>query len=323
MKQPCDSCGRPSENPTCERCLSEQNRIAGYPAWSEGAVRPERGHLHDKRVNETRQHLTELPDLYAQLWMFTKPGSAPKDPDQRSGKSNPARRSVVNLDVLDLTDERLKADAEDTRTDYTLDSRAGARRQGVVNTLAAWSRLVCSELADAGVDTDLAEEPTITSECGYLLTHLDWIAEQQWFDDELHPDVRQMRADVRRAIGDRDDVTSMPCLDCGWEMVGQGDYDAERKRFPWYKCSGCSKTAVTQAELDRIDEKARDTVTLSYAARMLKRPVSTLKEWVQQGWVRPEGSDTRGTVYSLTAFKEHSQTIKRGRKPRDSGQKSA
>lgn len=166
-------CSFCSSNPAisgglCGRCETEQQRLGrlDYPAHaqhSDNNPRPDFGKRHDQRVRDTRKHLSELPDLYAQLGLFTLPGSTPPDPDQRSGKSNPSHRCVVNLDVLDLTDARLKDDAEVTRTDYDLDRRAGARRQGIVQTLASWVRLVDSEMNDEGIEH---EEPMAVEPCG-------------------------------------------------------------------------------------------------------------------------------------------------------------
>jgi hypothetical protein len=306
VTQPCDNCGTPTENPTCDRCL-------GYQAWAtdSGNPRPESGRNHERRIRETRQHLGELPELYAQLWMFSEPGSAPKDPDQRSGKSNPAHRSVVNLDVLDLTDERLKDDAEDMRTDYGIDSRAGARRQGVVNTLASWSRLVCSEMSDEDIESDLADEPTISSECGYLLKHLAWIAEHQWYDDEMHPDVKTIWSDVRRAIGVRDWIT----LKCRYCQNPVHPVDASFNPTSWEACA-FGKCEACDRGLFRIGPelaalgKVQESVPLDVISKTLGIPLPTLYRWWKVGVfdAAPESpkrpSSRRPAVFDLATVRD-------------------
>lgn len=314
MTNLCTSC---SSNPAisgglCGRCESEQQRLGrpDFPAWSQHSdnPRPESGKRHDQRVRETRQHLTELPDLYCQLGMFTEPGSAPKDPDQRSGKSNPAHRSVVNLDVLDLCDLRIKDDADDTRTDYGLDSRAGARRQGVVLTLAAWCRLVASEMADEDIESDLAEDPTISSECGYLLAHLDWIVEHQWFDDELHPDVRNMHQDVRRAIGDRDEI-GYKCPSCEWVVV-------PRYERAVYACTGCERTWTMANEIDALISDQTSVMSLSECARWIGKPIQTLHHWKAKGYITPEGQDRKRKqdLFDVRLVQQVAEVVQRGKR---------
>jgi ribosomal protein L37AE/L43A len=281
----------------CGRCESEQQRLGrlDYPAHAQHSdnPRPESGRNHERRVQETRQHLGELPEMYAQLWMFSEPGSAPKDPDQRSGKSNPAHRSVVNLDVLDLTDERLKDDAEDMRTDYGIDSRAGARRQGVVNTLAAWCRLVDEERRGEYEDdgnfpadsVELSEDPTISSECGYLLHYLDWIAEHQWFDDEMHPDVKQIWSDVRRVCGVRDPI-GYECPTCQWLVVPRYDHTV-------YACTGCERTWTMANEVDAFLADQTSVMSLPDCARWIGKPLQNLNYWKTKGYILPVGFDRK------------------------------
>jgi hypothetical protein len=48
--------------------------------------------------------------------------------------------------------------------------------------------------------------------------------------------VRKIWADVRRAIGDRDEML-LKCDQCGWNLEAMGEYDPERRRYPWYRCT--------------------------------------------------------------------------------------
>lgn len=227
----------------------------------------------------------------------------------------------------------------------------GALRLGPLAILASWSRATSDALWDAGVTHDelgveactalcdeapvrarrlTAQGPcsadprghrvetTVAGECAFLLQHLTWCSEQQWFD-ELAADTKRIRRDLQAATGERDEPTSLPCTVCGWQMQGMGDYDAERGRYPWYRCTGCSKAITTQAELDRVEQKARDVVTLRYAAEELGRPLSTLKEWRQQKLLEPVGRDARGSLYSLTAIRKVGASVRNGVRSVSSG----
>lgn len=116
-----------------------------------------------------------------------------RDPDDRSV------RYPIEPDVLDLADRRGKRDAQDDPIgEADLARRIGARRQGVLPTLADWVRLADSEMLDCGIDhTPPADQPTITTEAGWIRQHLDWITGQQ-FAVELAQDVRLICADLEQ-----------------------------------------------------------------------------------------------------------------------------
>jgi ribosomal protein L37AE/L43A len=225
----------------------------------------------------------------------------------RSSACSSAHRSVVNLDVLDLTDMRLKDGAEATRTDYRCDLLAGARRQGVVQTLASWSRLVDEERRADDLESDLCEDPTIASETGYLLAHFDWIAEQPWFV-ELHDDVLRMWTDVRRVIGERDPIV-YECPTCGWEV--QPRYDGTV-----YTCSGCERNWTMANEVDALIAAQASAMTLTECAQQVGRPVKTLHEWRARGWINPLGKDRgRGQfVFDVRLVQRVAETVRNGKR---------
>lgn len=220
-----------------------------------------------------------------------------------------------------------------------------ARRRGILPTLSSWVLMVDEDLdGTAGYVSPWVREAccgacfvvfagqsethgccvgslrphpwgdrTVSGECSYLLSHLDWIVDQQW-SDEIAADVKKMAADLRRETRQPIEEAPLPCLYCGWQMQGMGDFDTERHRYPWYRCTGCRKSITTQAELDRVQRKANDTVTLRYAAEELSRPFSTLREWKQRGWIQPLGKDSRGHVYSLAAIRKVGDSVRNGQR---------
>ena len=90
-------------------------------------------------IKKLSKALDELPSAYDQLWLFVLPrSSAPLDGVRSQGVT--AHQCVVNVEVLDLTDERDK---------ITSDIYPGAdpnRRLGILPSLSAWVRYTDEEM---------------------------------------------------------------------------------------------------------------------------------------------------------------------------------
>lgn len=258
-------------------------------------------------TRQVHRSLIEIPDLYSLLPLFTGLMSGSGEPS--GGGGNPSR-PPANLALVDLTDTREKPDAEAQRTDYDLDRMAGGRRQGVLPTLASWTRLVDGELWDEGIEhDDPAADPTVVSECAFLLTHLGWCSEQQWFD-ELAADVKSIRRDLRDAVRERDEEPLRCFVEgCGWGVDRVQPAGAE---FPWYRCSGCG-TTWSHLEVYRLHERQKP-MRLSACAESLGRPLSTLKEWRQQGWLRPFAREGSTSLYRLVDVQQVALRVQHGRK---------
>lgn len=231
-------------------------------------------------TDHLRQHLEQIPDLYALLGLFVVKGSTG---DVVLG-SPMGSRPPMDLAVIDLLDTREKPDAEVTRTDAEIDRLAGARRQGVLPTLASWVRLADGELWDFGIEHDApSETPTVASECAFLVHHIDWIAEQQWVD-ELADDVRRIRGELRSVTRDRDiEDLHLACTSCGWhdiQSMGNGT---------WFRCTGCDQT-WTEAELSKHAERARPR-PLKACAEVHGVSVRTLRRAIERGELKHVAAD--------------------------------
>ena len=218
-------------------------------------------------MTDTRKQLAAIPDLYCLLPLFVLPGTG-SDDDGRA-KASP-KRPPGSLAVLDLLDTREKPDADPTRQDFDLDRRAGARRQGVLPTLASWSRLVDSELWDEGREhTPPSDSPTIAGECGFLLEHLRWAEDHRWFD-ELAADVAGIHRDLMRAVREPDPIALVCTIPgCGWGVINEG---------PYFRCTGCGKT-TSPLEAYRMAEKKRPK-TIRECAVQLNVSVRTLRKLI-------------------------------------------
>lgn len=251
-------------------------------------------------------HLTEIPELAAQLDVMPGRGGS-RDPEMRSSTPSP-KRAPLNLGHLDLADSRLK-DCEPGQIPEV-------ERLGILPYLQMWQMLVFGELEDSGHHPDRccpnSIDHTIAGEIAWLITHLTQILD--WHDD-FPADIRRMRNRLRHELRIRPErATSADCPKCGWEMDGQGDYEKELRRYPWYRCRGCAHTITTAAELDSAARAATDLVTLKYAAKELGKPFSTLRRWKQAGWILARGKDRRGEIYSLNAIRIVSQSVEPGKR---------
>ena len=346
----CEHCGKPSSTPTCDRCQGYQAWASSSHGDNQpSSERVHRGKLLAelrRHLAEIPELYVLLP-LFTQPGSGTgepPPGGNPSRP--------PLNLDTIDLlDIREKPNAELfRRDSDLDRRDWQWQDRAGRlvtepgrRRQGVLPVLTSWVRVFDEELdhsegyqppwareACCGACTieyadhsdlvgccvgSLRPHPwsvrTVVGECSFLAQHVDWAAKQQWFD-ELVADVKRVRRDLQGVTGERDEVVDLPCTLCGWQMRGMGDYDADRGRHPWYQCTGCDKAITTQAELDRVQRKARDVVTLRYAATEVDRPLSTLKEWRQQGLIQPVGRDSRGSLYSLASITKVKASVKRG-----------
>lgn len=173
--------------------LHRSERAPQMIAWLTLAVRAQ--------LERDLSDLPELADMLARHYPELL-AAGDRDPDDRSV------RYPIKAEVLDLADERRKPTPDfDPIGEADLARRIGARRQGVLPCLIDWARLAESEMLDLGVQHgDLADDPSVTTEAGWIARHLDWIGGQQWVV-ELAQDVRAMVTDLEIIVGP---VRAMP-----------------------------------------------------------------------------------------------------------------
>jgi hypothetical protein len=326
VTQPCDNCGTPTENPTCDRCL-------GYQAWASdsGNPRPESGRLHERRIRETRQHLGELPDLYALLPFFTLPGVGVPE-EERSGGAGFGSRPPVNLDVIDLGRKRQKKDTDAVRTEDERardreqwrweieDTRSGhagvvvagepARfREGILPMLFQWTRLIDGEMWDEEIEHEgPAEDPTISGECGFLLAHFAWITEQPWWL-EFYDEIKTMHRLLLDATHQRVEKARLTCLndECGWDVFPVETEVGNR----YFKCEGCGETWGA-LELHRMAERKRPR-KLSECAKITGVSVRSLRTEIAEHALRPKIRDGNTDLFDLQDVAAVAARIKLGR----------
>lgn len=247
--------------------------------------------VNDKLVQKLVRTLNELPNAYQQLHWYWLPGNRPTDTGSIQRHSVLDTRTPITLDVLDLTDERHKADAELVRDNYELDKMAGNRRLGILPTLSQWVRLVDAELWDNDISHSApAETPTVDTECSWLQGHIDWMTQRPWFPD-LVDDATKMLADVHRVVGS-DKPVHLICTQCGWGVYEQEDGS-------YYKCSGCQR-AWSRIELHRMAERKKPK-TLAEIATITNISLKTLRVYADKGYLKPVARDGQASLYDLDA----------------------
>lgn len=239
---------------------------------------------------QTRTHLEQIPDLFANLGLFLVRGPSAEGTFGAPSGSRPP----MDLGVIDLLDEREKRDCEPTRTadEIARDRLNGARRMGVLPILVQWTRLVDSELWDEGIEhAPLADSPTVASECGFLLLHLAWCAEQQWFN-ELADDVRKIRGDLRQATRSRDvEDLRLACTQCGWPNIERMADGA------WFRCAGCGES-WGRLEMHKMAERKRPR-PLKQVAEFVNAPHRTLRHLVAEGKLKHVARDGNANLYDI------------------------
>ena len=244
--------------------------------------------------------LEQIPASFDLLGEFILPGSAPASPDGPRGVSSPSR-PPLNLVVLDLRDTREKADSDPSRTDYAIDRRAGARRQGVLPTLVSWARRADGELWDEGkAHQPPPDAPTVATECGWLLDHVNWIVDREWAV-EIADECAAILRDIRAAIGEFDVKNQLACMDCGWDVheANGGDY---------FRCSGCAKT-WGRIELHRMAER-KTPKTMKQCAEMLAVSIRTLRYARAEGDFKPVARDGSTDLFDLQQVAASVQHLK-------------
>lgn len=244
----------------------------------------------EKLRAQLSEALEQIPAAFDLLGEFILPGSAPVSPDGPRGASSPSR-PPLNLVVLDLQDTRQKRDCDPSRTDYDLDRRAGARRQGVLPTLASWVRLVDGELWDEALEHDPpTDAPTVATECTWLGDHVDWIVDQQWAV-EIADECAAILRDIRAAIGEFEVKDQLACMYCGWDVN-------EDERGEWFRCSGCDRK-WGRVELHNM-AKRKMPKTLKECAKMLGVSLRTLRYARARREFRPVARDGSADLFDLS-----------------------
>lgn len=254
-------------------------------------------------IKKLSRALDELPAAYDQLWLFVLPRSnAPLDGVRSNGLAS--AQAVLNVEVLDLTDERDKITADV----YPADD-LGNRKLGILPSLSAWVRYIDEEMikqeikfippyrfiacsgaclyvdrADVilpgdGVCTGKRmphwETKSVGTECAWLGSHLGFIQDQTWLW-KIEGHISEMWNDCIKIIGG-EEKSNIICISCGWDCKTHSN-------GAWYECKGC-KRMFSWVELRNMAE-SRKPLTIKECAERSKTSVRLLHEYIAQGKIK-------------------------------------
>lgn len=272
--------------------------------------------LSGKKRETLRRNLGELPDLmvWAEICADTL---LPRRGQTSGGRPTPGSRPPTNLGVVDSLDGRHKEAVRDFRNPWLEQAKVEApddrnrvleprqpderaelaaelgepARRGVLPTLEEWVRLAHAEMLDDGqTPTDPAETPTITTETGWLLMHLDWITGQQWVV-ELADDVRKAHRSLQRVIGEGRPEYRPRCSSCGARMADEGAY---------FTCPACGRQ-VRDSQMDHRQALAKEAPMDAQSFGWAGVSAERIRKWVERGELEPATDD-------------HGQVMKRGKR---------
>jgi hypothetical protein len=285
--------------------------------------------------------LRELPEAYEQLWMFFAPRSQP--PLDGLRHTGDVFAAVVSIDVVDLTDEREKLNADPYPNG---DMEHGARRLGVLPTLSRWVRFVDEQrITDGrpyelpyrfvacggscrfleGADTVTAGDSvcdgerlshwpskTVATESQWLLDQLDFIQDQDWLG-RFYDEITTIMGDIHKIIGS-DKPATYACLNCGWDLTPRYNGQA-------FHCPGCGRD-FGWIELRNMAE-AMLPVTIKEAAERSGTSVRLLKDYVTAGKIIPlEKKQGAAKLYDFRDVMLATQELRYRKSPSKDGARS-
>lgn len=269
--------------------------------------------LKPERRDRLKRRLDEMPDLAALVGTMHNT-LMPRRAGGGGARPHPGSRPPVNLGIVDLFDNRPKLNgrtvvdateltdrvtaelwAARQRADHrmyledgkakranpdTISDEAKGRRVGVLLCLEAWVRVASEEMDEVGEShTPPREDPTVSSEAGWLSQHIGWISEQRWSDD-LDRDVSQLWQDMRQLVGEgqRQFVATCTRPGCGSAMRDDG---------PYFTCPACGQQERDSRMSDRADLANQRPVTGERIAGMFGINYSTIRKWDERKLLEP------------------------------------
>lgn len=215
------------------------------------------------------QQLAELPGLVNDLTRCL----TERPPDTAGGHTKPGSKPPLRLDVLHLTDQRLKPGwyGDDPRAENPGD------RYGILAELALWTRAVMEDRMDADLfKPELTEHPTVASECAWLLSVWDYIAAQRYAED-LGQDIDRMTRQVKAALGVKD--LNLKCPDCADRLQLQAGGQ-------WAECDSGHQVDVGNLA---AKQRRRPPIPTRQACEEFGISPDRLWKWTERKRIEPAG----------------------------------
>lgn len=232
------------------------------------------------KAEALRRQLLDIPDLLA---LAETLHSTPMPRRGASGGHSGKRAhppAPTDLGILDLLDPRPKVVPHDAVNDprrvHEYEFHADPDRRGALPALADWVRLAEAEMLDADQPHNPpAAEPTITTETGWLIGHLDWIIEQQWVT-ELAAEVRKLHHRLQAVVSEGRPEYRPRCK-CGSRMRDEGSH---------FTCADCGADVRYDA-MDHRTALAKDEPMTAYDFLAFGITPERIRKWAERGLLTP------------------------------------
>lgn len=221
--------------------------------------------LSKHQTQQLHTNLHDLPELAATA-AAALPGE--KLTTNTNNRTPPTSRPPLNLAVVDLT---RRTPPIDPLTETT-------RPTGILTTLESWTRTIEAQMLDAGqIEPDtLAQTPTITSECTWLLHQIAWITKQEWaanFAADIHRITHQCKQILHIRAEYRPKCQRDGCTGLLTEHTG------------WWTCPQCGQDYRDH----RMILALQQPMTAEQIARtgLIEVKAATIRKWRERGHLTP------------------------------------
>ena len=212
--------------------------------------------------------LRSIPELYEKLELEAVEGTPPPSPRSARGQASmPLSASV--LDVLRTEAEHLNG----------------------LESMEGWCRIVIEERRLAGGPNGGATiGGRLAAACGFLRTHLDWIATQPWVD-ELDNEAAILARTLRHAV-EPEGRWRGTRIRCQIETCAEGllSWDLLDPANPVLVCKVCGDTWQPEA-FWRLAEHTSNPVSLRDAEQIGLASYTDLRNWLRRGTLPNHGTD--------------------------------
>lgn len=250
---------------------------------------PRRRPLTRQELEDLPRMLTEIPGLYEQLPALDElvRGAATDSGDSGHTDRKPGSKAPLNLNVLHLTDVRMKNRGWST---HNPERTATIHRLGTLPALVWWTQLVEAFAAERGVQ--VSDHPdgdaTVATECEWLNNQLQLILAAPGADMFVR-DIARLHAELDQAATGTYEFKPR-CGTC--RRVLEADDDGS------YSCPGCRRSYTPKSMIDL--GRRHPPMPAREIAKTLGIAPATIRTWNHRGLIAPVKRNHQGhKLYSL------------------------
>ncbi len=259
--------------------LAEHALAAGHPLCAVGAesLRPDETQTCERCLGRTQELLAGIAIMYDELPSHLGQPRGQALGGQRGGADG---RPLPGGDVLVLLGPGSQGLAEDATTTREGDATS------VAFELGFWEREWRETRGELGSVRACSNRAVVRAAVGYLETRMRWAANNHLGFDEFAADLRQLHARLERSTGRvrKPAKAGASCFDCGGDLI-RPLTDEGLEVEDVVVCQTCRASydgARYLLALRAGVEGSQGWVRLTDAATFARRPVKTIRSWVER-----------------------------------------